>query len=80
MCVDDDDCPTCEDILKELEKIDDEADDVGIHFVRTDDTSVAEDELRIRDFPKLVYYQGGAPSVYRGEIFFWVYVLLLTCS
>ncbi|ODM96284.1 putative protein disulfide-isomerase C1F5.02, partial [Orchesella cincta] len=61
-------CPECDDILKELEKIDDEADDVGIHFVRTEDTSVAEEELRIKDFPTLVYYQGGAPSIYRGSL------------
>lgn len=40
---------------------------LSLQFVRTDDTGVAEEELRIRDFPKLVYYQGGAPSIYRGK-------------
>lgn len=46
--------------------LDDDASDVGIHFVKTTDTSVAEEELRLTEFPKLVYYQGGLPSIYRG--------------
>jgi len=69
--VDTDECGVkCETILKELETIDDEADDVGIHFVKTTDTSVAEDELRLTEFPRLVYYQGGLPSIYKGTNFF----------
>jgi hypothetical protein len=63
-------------IIKELETIDDEADDVGIHFVKTLDTSVAEEELRLTEFPQLVYYQGGLPSVYRGERTFCILSLI----
>ncbi|XP_021959977.1 uncharacterized protein LOC110855885 isoform X3 [Folsomia candida] len=64
-----DDCgSSCDKILEELEHIDDDASDVGIHFVKTTDTSVAEEELRLTEFPKLVYYQGGLPSIYRGSL------------
>ncbi|CAG7689960.1 unnamed protein product [Allacma fusca] len=57
----------CDSVLKDLETIDDDADDVGIQLVKTTDTSVAE-ELRVTTFPALVYYQGGAPSIYKGDL------------
>jgi len=47
--------------------VDDDADEVGIQLVKTTDLTVAE-ELGIKDFPKLVYYQGGLPSVYKGDL------------
>ena len=58
--------------MKDLETIDDDADDVGIQLVKTTDTSVAE-ELRVAAFPALVYYQGGLPSIYKG-----LYIFLLS--
>lgn len=63
---DDDNCPTCETILAELETIDDETDEVGIQFVKTNDVEVAED-LGISHLPALVYYEGGVPSIYDGR-------------
>ncbi|XP_064114219.1 uncharacterized protein LOC135220720 isoform X11 [Macrobrachium nipponense] len=63
----DDNCPTCETVLAELETIDDETDEVGIQFVKTNDVEVAE-ELGISHLPALVYFEGGVPSIYDGEI------------
>ncbi|XP_050711801.1 uncharacterized protein LOC126995938 isoform X3 [Eriocheir sinensis] len=63
----DDNCPTCETILAELETIDDETDEVGIQFVKTNDVDVAED-LGISHLPALVYFEGGVPSIYDGDI------------
>lgn len=63
---DDDNCPTCETILAELETIDDETDEVGIQFVKTNDVDVAED-LGISHLPALVYFEGGVPSIYDGR-------------
>ncbi|XP_064114210.1 uncharacterized protein LOC135220720 isoform X2 [Macrobrachium nipponense] len=59
----DDNCPTCETVLAELETIDDETDEVGIQFVKTNDVEVAE-ELGISHLPALVYFEGGVPSIY----------------
>ncbi|XP_042867144.1 uncharacterized protein LOC122249976 [Penaeus japonicus] len=63
----DDNCPTCETVLADLETIDDETDDVGIQFVKTNDVEVAED-LGISHLPALVYFEGGVPSIYDGDI------------
>ncbi|KAK8738956.1 hypothetical protein OTU49_003758 [Cherax quadricarinatus] len=63
----DDNCPTCETVLAELETIDDETDEVGIQFVKTNDVDVAED-LGITHLPALVYFEGGVPSIYDGDI------------
>lgn len=63
---DDDNCPTCETVLAELETIDDETDEVGIQFVKTNDVEVAED-LGISHLPALVYFEGGVPSIYDGR-------------
>nr|XP_045619931.1 uncharacterized protein LOC123771446 isoform X10 [Procambarus clarkii] len=63
----DDNCPTCETVLAELETIDDETDEVGIQFVKTNDVEAAE-ELGISHLPALVYFEGGVPSIYDGDI------------
>ncbi|MCL4136770.1 UNVERIFIED_CONTAM: hypothetical protein GTU68_030034 [Idotea baltica] len=63
----DENCPTCETVLAELETIDDETDEIGIQFVKTNDVDVAE-ELGISHLPVLVYFEGGVPSIYDGDI------------
>ncbi|XP_076048874.1 hulk isoform X3 [Oratosquilla oratoria] len=63
----DENCPTCETVLAELETIDDETDEAGIQFVKTGDVEVAE-ELGISHLPALVYFEGGVPSIYDGDI------------
>ena len=69
------DCRQCAKILDELETIDDEAGDAGIFFVKTNDLDAAS-ELRIKNFPALVYYQGGLPSLYRGTLFAFVFAYI----
>lgn len=61
-------CTNCEDILTELEEIDDETDKYGIHFVKTEDTKYAEELAGITEFPALVYFEDGAPSIYDGDL------------
>jgi len=57
----------CTDILHDLETIDDEAEEEGIQMVKTTDLTIAE-ELNIKDFPTFVYYQGGIPSLFKGDL------------
>ncbi|XP_043240610.1 uncharacterized protein LOC122391084 isoform X20 [Amphibalanus amphitrite] len=63
----DDKCKNCDAILAELENIDDEADDAGIHFVKTMDTAFAK-SLGIHTFPTVVYFEDSVPIVYNGEL------------
>ena len=49
-----------------MENIDDEADDAGIHFVKTTDTAFAK-SLGIHTFPTVVYFEDSEPIVYNGE-------------
>ncbi|XP_037080858.1 uncharacterized protein LOC119101604 isoform X11 [Pollicipes pollicipes] len=60
-------CKNCDAILAELENIDDEADDAGIHFVKTTDTGFAKG-LGIHAFPTVVYFEDSVPIVYNGEL------------
>ena len=63
---DDDKCKNCDAILAELENIDDEADDAGIHFVKTMDTAFAK-SMGIHAFPTVVYFEDSVPIVYNGK-------------
>ncbi|XP_018017937.1 uncharacterized protein LOC108674456 isoform X2 [Hyalella azteca] len=63
----DDNCPTCETVLAELETIDDETDEAGIQFVKTGDVKAAQ-QLGITHLPALVYFEAGVPSIYDGDI------------
>ncbi|XP_043221612.1 uncharacterized protein LOC122381465 isoform X21 [Amphibalanus amphitrite] len=63
----DEKCKNCDAILAELENIDDEADDAGIHFVKTMDTAFAK-SLGIHTFPTVVYFEDSVPIVYNGEL------------
>lgn len=65
-CSDDHDCETCEDILRELERIDDEADDLDVMFVKIKDMRYAK-KYGITTIPTLVFFRKRFPSVYRGE-------------
>ena len=50
------DCRKCEKALRELENIDDEADELGIAFVKINDDELA-DEYNLVNLPRLVYYR-----------------------
>ncbi|CAH1725030.1 unnamed protein product [Aphis gossypii] len=60
-------CKKCAKALQELENIDDEADQLGIGFVKIHDSSLA-DEYNLGDLPKLVYYRHQIPIVYEHEL------------
>lgn len=51
--------------MKELENIDDEADQLGIAFVKIADEELAE-EYSLATLPTLVYYRNSIPVVYEG--------------
>lgn len=63
---DDDKCASCPGILEELETIDDDTDEHGIQFVKSNDVKLAH-EIGIFSFPALVYYETGVPIMYDGE-------------
>lgn len=63
---DDEKCATCPAILEELETIDDDTDDHGIQFVKSNDVKLAH-EIGIFSFPALVYYETGVPIMYDGK-------------
>ncbi|XP_063244025.1 uncharacterized protein LOC134543121 isoform X2 [Bacillus rossius redtenbacheri] len=60
-------CKKCAKALQELENIDDEADQLGIGFVKISDDSLAE-EYNLGDLPALVYYRHQIPIIYQGEL------------
>ncbi|CAG0889024.1 unnamed protein product, partial [Cyprideis torosa] len=60
-------CSMCEKALKELENIDDEADQLGIAFVKINDEDLA-DEYSLDKLPSLVYYRKQIPIVYDGDL------------
>lgn len=63
---DDDKCASCPGILEELETIDDDTDQHGIQFVKSNDVKLAH-EIGIFSFPALVYYETGVPIMYDGK-------------
>ncbi|KRG04375.1 uncharacterized protein Dmoj_GI26735 [Drosophila mojavensis] len=60
-------CRKCAKALQELENIDDEADQLGIGFVKIHDEALA-DEYNLGNLPVLVYYRHQTPIIYEGEL------------
>lgn len=60
------DCKKCARALQELENIDDEADQLGIGFVKIADEELAE-EYNLGPLPVLVYYRHQIPIIYERE-------------
>ena len=54
-------------MLRELERIDDEADDLDVMFVKIKDMRYAK-KYGITTIPTLVFFRKRFPSVYRGEL------------
>ncbi|KAH0944656.1 hypothetical protein HN011_000585 [Eciton burchellii] len=63
----DEDCPECDEIMEELEKIDGEADLFGIDFVKISSSEAAE-KYGILNVPSLVYFRKKMPLVYDGDL------------
>lgn len=59
-------CRKCAKALQELENIDDEADQLGIGFVKIHDETLA-DEYNLGDLPRLVYYRHKTPIIYESK-------------
>lgn len=51
----------------ELENIDDEADQLGIAFVKINDEELAN-EYNLGELPKLVYYRHQIPIIYESKV------------
>lgn len=63
----DEKAPETAKILSELEKIDDDTDQHGINFVKTNDVQYAK-ELGITKTPCLIYFENGVASIYDGDL------------
>lgn len=61
------DCKKSAKALMELENIDDEADQLGIAFVKINDEDLAK-EYSLGELPKLVYYRNQIPIIYEGSL------------
>lgn len=59
-------CRRCVKVLQELENVDDDADQLGIAFVKINDPELA-DEYSLGTLPALVYYRKRIPVVYDGK-------------
>ena len=61
-------CRKCAKALQELENIDDEADQLGIGFVKIHDEKLA-DEYNLGELPRLVYYRHKTPIIYESKFY-----------
>lgn len=59
-------CDNCKDILEELEKIDDDANKYGVEFVKNSERAASK-KYGINQFPTLVYFRHGEPTIYEGN-------------
>ena len=64
--IDKPECRKCAKALLELENIDDEADQLGIGFVKIADEELAE-EYNLENLPALVYYRHQIPIIYTSK-------------
>merc|ERR1712088_530446 len=60
------DCTACDEAIKQLEQIDDDADAVGVMFVKTNEADFAA-EYGIDSFPAILYFENQQPSIYDGD-------------
>ncbi|KAK3916303.1 Protein disulfide-isomerase A5 [Frankliniella fusca] len=63
----DNDCPECDDILEELEKIDGEVDQFGIDMVKISDPEAAA-RHNIINSPSLVFFRKRVPLLFDGDL------------
>jgi len=62
-----DECKTCPDVLKGLEKIDTETDNLDITFIKINDPRYAR-KYGVTKLPSLVYFRKKFPSIYRDDL------------
>lgn len=68
MFIDTRSCHTCDKVLEELEKIDDDTDSFGVDFVKINDKRLAK-HYGIKNFPALTYFRKKEPIIYEGALF-----------
>ncbi|OQR73882.1 hypothetical protein BIW11_01064 [Tropilaelaps mercedesae] len=61
-------CKTCEPVLAELERINDDAERFGVRFVKNGERAVAKKLLGITQFPALAYYRNKEPQLFTGDL------------
>lgn len=68
LLIDSKDCKQCSRVLAEIEHIDDEADIVGINFVKIDDKELAK-EYGVFALPAILFFKMGSkePVIYAGK-------------
>lgn len=59
-------CHTCDKVLEELEKIDDDTDNFGVDLVKINDKRLAK-QYGIKNFPALTYFREKEPIIYDGS-------------
>lgn len=59
-------CVTCDKVLEELEKIDDDTDNFGVDFIKINDKRLAK-HYGIKNFPALTYFREKEPIIYEGN-------------
>ncbi|XP_055953591.1 uncharacterized protein LOC129989201 [Argiope bruennichi] len=60
-------CKDCHKILQELEKIDDDAENFGVQFVKNGEKFLAK-KYGVSEFPALVYFRNKHPAIYDGDL------------
>ncbi len=62
-------CEACDEALKHLEDIDDDADAVGVRMVKTEDRDFIK-MYGLEHFPTVVYFEKDNPHIYNGQDMF----------
>lgn len=67
ICLDSNDCKQCSRVLTEIEHIDDEADSVGIKFVKIDDKQLSK-QYGVFALPAILFFKMSSkePVIYAG--------------
>lgn len=60
-------CAMCREILTKIENVDDEVARHGVTFYRTPDLEFASTQ-GVHEFPALIYFSNGVPSVFEGDL------------
>ncbi|GFQ72451.1 uncharacterized protein TNCT_694121 [Trichonephila clavata] len=60
-------CKDCAVVLEELERIDDDAGNFGVAFVKNSEKSTAK-KYGVTSFPALMYFRNQQPAIFDGDL------------